>query len=265
MAALAHDDTYMAWGSVPTGGFYRVPVTDETAVEPIPGLDADALIGRLRGEASEATEVTLRREQSIGLKPGRVATVGALLGAGLMLMGSPAIFEPTPFTLDVAHHADARAAGPTPADDDATRTEPAAYRAFKDLARWLDAEDGQVADMVGIGRTTPYTWSREGREPRAATAQRIYEHHATLDALLRRLGLAGLRRWLHEGIPTRRDTLLAGDLAGLERDVHEVLFRRSVEHHADLAAAPEGTAAAVDPTNAAPVRPSGRRPRRPAT
>lgn len=262
MAALADNNTYAAWGSVPTGAFYRLPVAEETAVEPVPGLDADALMGRLGGQASEATEITIRGERVTGIKAGRAATVGALLGAGLMLMGSPALYEPTPFTIDVSHHA----AGTATAADtaDTVGTEPAAYRAFKDLGRWLDAEDGQVADMVGIGRTTPYTWKREEREPRAATAQRVYEHHATLDALQHRLGEDGLRRWLHESVPPRRDAVLAGGLAGLERDVHEVLFRRPVDQQVDLAAVPEDTTSAAAPAQAAPVRPSGRRPRRPA-
>jgi hypothetical protein len=217
----------------------------------------------LRGQAAEATEITIRRERSAGVKSGRAATVGALLGAGLLLMGSPALYEPTPFTIEVGHHARGSTAIPAAAAEDTARTEPAAYRAFKDLGRWLDAEDGQIADMVGIGRTTPYTWKREGREPRAGTAQRIYEHHATMDALQRRLGEEGLRRWLHEGVPTRRDAVLAGGLTDLERDVHEVLFRRPVDQEVDLAAAPEDTTSAVFPAQTAPVRPSGRRPRRP--
>lgn len=262
MAALAEDNTYTAWGSVPTGAFYRLPLADETVVEPVPGFDADALTGRLPGQALEATEITIRGERVTGIKAGRVATVGALLGAGLLLMGSPALYEPTPFTIDVSHHGRGWATAPAAAD--AVSTEPAAYRAFKDLGRWLDAEDGQVADMVGIGRTTPYTWKREGREPRATTAQRIYEHHATLDALQRRLGEDGLRRWLHVGVPPRRDAVLAGGLAGLERDVHEVLFRRPVDQQVDIAAAPEDTTSAAAPAQAAPVRPSGRRPRQPA-
>ncbi len=146
---------------------------------------------------------------------------------------------PKPFSIEMAHHAADCVAGRAAGSDDAAQDEPPAYRAFKDLSRWLDADDGQIADMVSIGRTTPYTWKREGREPRPATAQRIYEHHATLDALRRRLGGDAFRRWLNEGVSTRRDALLAGDLAGLEQDVHDVLFRRPKDERIDLAAAPE--------------------------
>lgn len=264
MAALADRNAYTAWNSVPTGALYRMPVAEETVVEPVPGVDADALLGRLHGQAAETTDFTILGERVTGIKAGRAATVGALLGASLLLIGSPTLYEPTPFTIEVGSHARGSVSVQAAPEDVSARTDPAAYRAFKDLGRWLDAEDGQIADMVGIGRTTPYTWKREGREPRAATAQHIYEHHATLDALQRRLGVDGLRRWLHEGVPPRRDAVLAGDLASLERDVHEVLFRRPVDSQIDLAAAPEGSTAAARAKSPA-VRPSGRRPRRAAT
>lgn len=262
MTGFGDSSPYTGWGSAPTGAAYRVSVVGETAVEPIPGLDANALAGRLSGEGTEVTGATLCRDRSPGIGTGHVRAAGALLSTGLALFGSTAIFESTPLTIDAAHSTGELV--PAIVRDGAAWADPAAYRAFKDIVQWLDADDGRVADMVGIGRTTPYTWKRDGREPRAATAQSIYEHHATLDALRRRLGEDGLRGWLHEGVPTRREVILAGRVQGLERDIHEVLFYRPVDQQLDLAAAPEAATPGVPSSIGEAARPSHRRPRRPA-
>ena len=242
-----------------TGAIYRMSVSDETQPDQLPALDAEDLIRRPQREP-ESTETTLRGEPAIHQLAGHALRLGAFFG----VLSAPNAFEPTPFSIAPTHAAILAVAAPAPI----ASTEPAAYKAFKDLAAWLEAEDSQIADMVGIGRTTPYAWKREGHEPRAATAQRIYEHHATLDSLSRRLGAAGLHRWLREASPTRRDTLLNGDLESLERDVHTILFRRSRERRYDLAAAPDDYAPSdAVSDSAAPsqtIRPSGRRPRRPA-
>lgn len=239
---------------VPTTALYRVPVADETQVEQLPGADAPVVIWPLD---RELTETTLHEPLAVFVTASTVRLSAFLSGVGLL--GRPAVFEPTPFTIARPHVAG------TPVIVDRLAGAPPAYRAFKDLARWLDAEDAQVAEMVKIGRTTAYTWNRDGREPRPATAQRIYEHHATLDALGRRLGTDGLRSWLHEGVPPRRDALLNGRLASLESDVHAVLFRQSAERRIDLSAAPEEIGPVVERTEAEPkpVRSSGRRPRQP--
>jgi hypothetical protein len=153
-----------------------------------------------------------------------------------------------------------------PADDEGTAApvdEPPAYRAFKDLADWLEAREDEVADAVEIGRTTPYSWVRDSREPRRGTAQRIYEFHAVLSSLLRRLGRDGLRTWLFNGDPNPRELMLRGDLEATDRLVHDALFRPA-DTGVDLAWAPE-----PDETETAPAsprtgtsRPSGRKVRR---
>jgi hypothetical protein len=252
-------------GDAPTGATYCLPVVKETGVEQLPALDAEALIG-LYVRPSDYTRVTLRHEALLDEFADQALVLGAsigMLGAGLAVIGAHADFESTPVTMAPTRAGILNVLVSASADEPmAPERGPAAYRAFKDLAHWLDADDMQIADMVGIGRTTPYTWKRDGREPRAATAQSIYEHHATLDSLRRRLGAHELRRWLHEGIPTRRDTLLAGELEALEGDVHALLFRPAPGQRIDLAASPEDTAP-VAPVPAAPLLPSGRRPRRP--
>lgn len=139
--------------------------------------------------------------------------------------------------------------------------QPSAYRAFKDLTDWLSADDSAVASMVGIGRTTPYTWCREGREPRASTVRRLYEYHATLESLRRRLGPESMRQWLELGRPSRRSVLLEGELAALDADVHEVLFQPA-RRRLDLSWVPEPPAPPSRPEGREPLRPSPRRPLR---
>jgi hypothetical protein len=101
---------------------------------------------------------------------------------------------------------------------------PRAFQAFKDLGSWLDADDDEVAGAVGIGRTTPYAWRREGHEPRARTVRRLYELHAMLDAVRRQLGSSRFGGWLSTGSPSRRSRLLAGDIASVAPDVDAALF-----------------------------------------
>jgi hypothetical protein len=266
MSTLATNLIQPLLSGAPTGAIYCLPVAKETGVEQLPALDTEALIG-LCPLPCDYTGVTLRHEALLDEVADQARRLGAcigVVGAGLDLLGAPAVFESTPVTMVHAHAGVLNVLLRESADEPLLpERAPAAYRAFKDLVRWLDADDMQIADMVGIGRTTPYTWKREGREPRTATAQRIYEHHATLDSLRRRLGANELRRWLHEGIPTRRDRLLAGGLEALEGDVHALLFRSAPGQRIDLAASPEDTAPIVTMAAAAPVLPSGRRPRRP--
>jgi hypothetical protein len=237
--------------TIPTGVAYGIHPHEETRAEPLSALNVEDLLGALLRDSVLFTNITplhvggarARRRLAAGVFPQTLARSP--------IFGYMKLFDSTPSTLerDWVHRE-------TPVPDS-----PPAYEAFKALGRWLDADDAAIADMVGIGRTTPYTWKREGREPRPATTQRIYEHDATLDALRRRLGVAGFRRWLHEGIPPRRDVLLAGDLERLEDDVHAVLFRRAPTERIDLAAAPEDSGPA-DASSGRPLRPSGRRPRR---
>jgi hypothetical protein len=239
--------------TVPTGARYGVHAPQETHVEGLPAIDVESLIGALRWDSLDHTDVTPQHIQALGGGAGSALDVVAY-ASGALLVAEMKVFESTPSTIEQSR------GWVMPVDRAAS--DPPAYEAFKALGRWLNADDAAIADMVGVGRTTPYTWKRDGREPRAATSQRIYEYHATVDALRRRLGIGGLRRWLHEGVSPRRDVLLAGELESLEPDVHELLFRRAPTQRVDLAAAPEDT----DPGGTAPggrsLRPSGRRPRR---
>jgi len=241
--------------TVPTGAIYGIHAAQETRAEELPAIDVGSLVGALRYDPVEHTAVTPQHGRLVGSLSNSPLDVIAFIGGGAMLFVEHKVFEATPSVIERARAATV-ATGREPVSD------PPAYEAFKALGRWLDADDAAIADMVGVGRTTPYTWKRDGREPRAATAQRIYEYHATLDSLRRRLGAGGLRRWLHEGIPPRRDTLLASGLERLDVDVHALLFRREPARRVDLAAAPEDTAPVETTRGERPLRASGRRPRR---
>lgn len=138
---------------------------------------------------------------------------------------------------------------------------PPAFRAFKDLVRWLEADDAQVSAAIGVGRTTPYSWKRDEREPRASTVRRLYEYHAVISSLRRRLGAMEFRRWLFGDDSEPRARLLDGELEAVEKRVHELLFRRH-DTGVGLGWAPEDSEATDLRPRPEPLRPSGRRPRR---
>lgn len=100
-----------------------------------------------------------------------------------------------------------------------------AYLAFKELAGWLLLGDEDLAAAIGVGRTTPYTWERERREPRAETARRLYQVHGTVAALVDQLGESAATRWLAAGSPSPASLLRRGEVAEVNRLAHDLLFR----------------------------------------
>jgi hypothetical protein len=109
----------------------------------------------------------------------------------------------------------------------ASTTGERAYAAFKDLGRWLMLDDTAVARMVGIKRTTPYAWERQGSEPRPATVRRLLQHHAVVAAVVDRLGETDAQAWLAAGSPSRIELLLDGRLDAIDEQVGELVFARS--------------------------------------
>ncbi len=96
----------------------------------------------------------------------------------------------------------------------ATAVEPVqsrAYRSFVQLASWLGRTQGETAHILGIGRTTPLAW-RRGREPQPARARRLYQTHALVSTLVRRIGEDETRRWLASGTPSPIDLIAQGDV-----------------------------------------------------
>lgn len=47
------------------------------------------------------------------------------------------------------------------------------FRAFNDLKKWLSLTSRQLTGLLGIKRTTPNAWDREGRKPRPETQLRL--------------------------------------------------------------------------------------------
>jgi hypothetical protein len=279
--------TGMLIEDAPTGGVYSLASARETPVEDLPTLNTANLVAAIKAAVAELEEPTQTTQPARSPHLHQSAIVEYLLSALLRERHPATLFramldEPfliaTPYTLDPFVgsgslsatalrgiknvHALITIDETAPDSEDVAAEAPPAFHAFKDLGRWLDADDGEVARMVGFGRTTPYSWKRSGTEPRVGTVRRLYEYHAALDSLYRHLGDDDLRRWLHLGAPaTRRETLLGGALEELERDVHEALFRRSPETRLGLAAGPED-AGAVGARGGQAPRASRRRPRR---
>jgi hypothetical protein len=241
--------------TTPTAAIYWIHGAQETRAERLPARDVDSLIGALLHHGVSPTNVSPVHGRLVGAVD-RSLVDAIAWACNVWLAAETKLIEPTPSAIEQSR-ARTAAVSPEPASN------PPAYEAFKALGRWLAADDATIADVVGVGRTTPYAWKRDGREPRAATTQRIYEYHATIDSLRRRLGIGGLRRWLHDGVPSRRDRLLAGNLEQLEAEVHAVLFEREPTHRIDLAAAPEAPSALAETgVEESALQPSRRRPRR---
>lgn len=135
-----------------------------------------------------------------------------------------------------------------------------AWRNFNDLKIWLSATNEELTEALGIGRTTAYTWHREGREPREPTSRRLHQMHAAISALQGRLGQGGLEVWLSGGSPNRRAAIMAGGLDSLGAEIDAQLFARM--------SGPDFAATAPDRGGVEPIavgsspQPSRRKPRR---
>jgi hypothetical protein len=99
-----------------------------------------------------------------------------------------------------------------------------AYVTFKNLGTWLQATDDEIADAVGVGRTTPYAWQRERRTPTPRTLRRLYQMSSALSAVFQHLGDEKASMWLYENGARRRKLILAGELGELDADIDRVVF-----------------------------------------
>jgi hypothetical protein len=106
---------------------------------------------------------------------------------------------------------------------------PPAYVAFEELRDWIGMTAAEVADVIGVGRTTPYTWLRQGCEPQPTTSRRLYQVHSIIKAVRDRLGEAGMRVWAEGGNPSPLEVLRSTGYEGLMRLAHVLLFGRPAE------------------------------------
>ena len=262
----AYDD-HTAMGGMaacPTGGVYAVPVRYGTPMEVVigPGLKTGARppmpanetlpsfdLSRIVGVAfAESMMILDVRTPASHRSFEHLATAGRLCIAPY-LGNADRIWADT--RLLVEHYEQIAAAG---------SPESRAWRDFKDLTDWLGATNEELAATIGVGRTTAYTWQREGREPREPTNRRIHQLHAAISALRGRLGREGLEAWLAGGEPTRRKVIMAGDLEQLGADIDAQLF--SGTSRPDLSAKRPDRGGLEPIADVQPPRPRRRKPRR---
>jgi hypothetical protein len=142
------------------------------------------------------------------------------VAAGAVALVTVPIDTPTPYI-----RPDAGATAPVPHSVHvANISRSASFRKFKDIALWLGLSDEEAAELVGVGRTTPYSWERRAHEPRPSKAGRLFEYHALLSSLVRRLGPSGLQDWLVTGSPRPRQLLLSGKLSAAYDIAHDLIF-----------------------------------------
>lgn len=103
------------------------------------------------------------------------------------------------------------------------REEARAYRTFVELADWLGMTQEDAARLLGMGRTTPLAW-RRGHEPQPARARRLYQTHALVGTLVRRIGREGTLRWLAAGDPAPLNLIRQGDVTRADDLAEELIF-----------------------------------------
>lgn len=222
-----------------TGASYGMPVSQPTPSDSLEPGSCPGFYGGAVGEVTIATIAISRvvgvsmaelpmRSTSVSVQPGKPLRTYRRLHALLKAYSA----QPTVGVLVLPLHSPPQSS-PLHAllerYDPRTESQipgsaPEAFRAFKDIADWLRASDEEVAEAIGIGRTTVYAWRREGREPRRGTARRLYELHSVLAALQRRMGSERYELWLNQGTPSWRQAVLSGDLSALEPVIESELF-----------------------------------------
>jgi transcriptional regulator with XRE-family HTH domain len=133
---------------------------------------------------------------------------------------APTFATPAPF------RAHSRQPKPAQATQQAYVPASRAYAQFLELAQWLERSRAETADLLGIGRTTPSAWERDGREPQARHARRLYQTHALVSALVSRQGLEDTRRWLRSNSPSPLNLIGEGRVDLAEDRAHDLIYGR---------------------------------------
>lgn len=76
------------------------------------------------------------------------------------------------------------------------------FKAFADLKEWLQLSSKQLTTLLGIKRTTPNAWDREGRSPRPATQLRLDLLHRYISDLAGRPDASEQLRRIRPALPT---------------------------------------------------------------
>jgi DNA-binding XRE family transcriptional regulator len=99
------------------------------------------------------------------------------------------------------------------------------FRRFTELRHWLGLSSDEAADLLGIGRTTPNAWERDGRRPRARTARKLAQIHSLLASLVHSIGEDETTAWMNTGDPSPLQRIAAGDVQGVARLVEARAIR----------------------------------------
>lgn len=134
-----------------------------------------------------------------------------------------------------------------PSLEDASRTGPIPDAvAVSDIASvideiidWLDATYEEIARITNTGRSTLFHWRKPGNIPRSASTRKIYRLHSIASLLIKRFGRQGARTWLQSGVPRPWESLLAGDLEGVEERIRSELFGQNTPNRSTDRALPD--------------------------
>jgi transcriptional regulator with XRE-family HTH domain len=98
--------------------------------------------------------------------------------------------------------------------------------AYQRLREAFRITDDELADVVGVGRTTPYKWSREGASPKPTTLRLILRLDAIVRGLLASRERTSFDEWLLLGDPSPIALLRRHDFDRFERRAHAAIFAR---------------------------------------
>jgi transcriptional regulator with XRE-family HTH domain len=97
--------------------------------------------------------------------------------------------------------------------------------AFQRLREALPLTDDELAVVVGVGRTTPYKWNREGSSPKPKTLRLVLRLDAIVRGLLASHDRAEFDQWLLVGDPAPIQLLRDQSIEIFERLAHAVIFK----------------------------------------
>jgi excisionase family DNA binding protein len=99
--------------------------------------------------------------------------------------------------------------------------------AYQRLREALPLTDDELADVLGVGRTTPYKWTREGSSPRVQTLRFIVRLDAIVRGLLASRARAEFDEWLVVGDPAPVQLLRDHAIDEFERRANAAIFTQS--------------------------------------
>ncbi len=97
---------------------------------------------------------------------------------------------------------------------------------LQDTTSWLGITYDELAQIVGVGRSTLFHWRRGEGPPRASNTRNISRLHALASLLVKRFGVKGAQSWLQAGPDRAWDYLIAGDIASVEERLRSKFFNQ---------------------------------------